>query len=315
MIESLTIAACPEDYPRPLTTSYTFTIDGLSATTTGEFDGLTIGDIQLNTTRSWPIPHEVFGWGYLRFLVTITDAGTVLQRRTDQITVVKYFAKEGEDYAVGVPNWFIYWNDVVGMGEYNPYTGGMAYEGSEVYNCDGQSHEQACGLYCYDNDTIVIFDKVKNARMYYGGPGGSTASGLEIYEYTIQGIDTFRLVYQHESKHKLHRHEFWPDYPGDYNSSCDDPYGDCDHDMLPNWYEDCGNDGNPHTQDQDGSQNNGQKDEGERYDLRNSNTLNSYHNDEEMVVLQYEVDEVAHERGHYDELDWANPGKQTYPPF
>lgn len=315
MIESLTIAACPEDYPRPLTTSYTFTIDGLSATTTGQFDGLTTGDIHLNTTSSWPIPHDVFGWGYLRFLVTITDAGTVLQRRTDQITVVKYFAKEGEDYAIGVPNWFIYWNYVVGMGVYNPYTGGMAYEGSEVYNCDGQSHEQACGLYCYDNDTIVIFDKVKNARMYYGGPGGSTASGLEIYEYTIQGIDTFRLVYQHESKHKQHRHEFWPDYPGDYNSSCDDPYGDCDHDMLPNWYEDCGNDGNPHTQDQDGSQNNGQKDEGERYDLRNSNTLNSYHNDEEMVVLQYEVDEVAHERGHYDELDWANPGKQTYPPF
>ncbi|MEW6097133.1 MAG: hypothetical protein AB1567_11530 [bacterium] len=115
------------------------------------------------------------------------------------------------------------------------------------------------------------------------------------------GIDTFAETCIHEGQHQSNYFN-WDNIPG---PGMKEP--DIDGDELPDWYEDCGDDGIPNTN--DNNEGNGIWDPpGERYNLNNPYTITPKWDDEEDMCQQAEFNWTV---GSADSEDWADPGHQS----
>lgn len=188
-----------------------------------------------------------------------------------------FFKKTGDEDNDGVPNWFGYWNQL-DVGDRHGITD-VRYDAG-LAGADGQ--------YSWATTHVTI------------GPG---AAGVDEKPpgTRIVGIDNFAQTLTHECYHYYEWNTWWR------NQSPTDTDGD----LLPDWYEDVGDDGIPNTGDPhelDGIFNGG-----ETYDVTQARTAGN-----PWSGAYADIEWVTHlatdnNRGPHDE-DWANPGKQTDPP-
>jgi len=144
------------------------------------------------------------------------------------------------------------------------------------------------GTHEYDGNTPYFGYYNPGDNHFHIGPpacGNNPETGHE-------GIDCFAETCIHEGLHQTH----WQNWHND---------PDADGDWLPDWYEDCGQDGIPHTN--DAGEGNGIYDPGEPSDVNNSDTNGDGIDDEDELCYAAEHNWTV---GSADAEDWAAPGHQ-----
>jgi hypothetical protein len=193
-----------------------------------------------------------------------------------------FFNKKGDEDADDDPNWFEYWKideavPKLDQVDYDPVSAGYGYwSGSQVYICSA-----GCGQHYFN--TIVL--NTYYGTESFGGP-------------PIKGIDCAAEVVAHELFHKWVDDE-WEEggyFHGETDSDVDMPSPGC-NDQLPDFYESA----TSHTR----------NDHCDTYDLEHNKHPNYWrYGDQEYMCMR-----TANNIKGTPSNDWANPGKQTNPPY